>query len=445
MGEAEAGALNIVNVREVETYRVEKYLVTGSEVLEGPIDWAGKYIPLIPVLGAEIPLKNGVMRYGVVRFARDPQQILNFAETAAAEAIAMAPKTPWLATQEMIGPYKSQWDSINTANQPYLLYKPDQNAPGAMPKRETGPEIPQALIQQSDRASYQLKQVMGIYEASLGQRSNETSGVAIQRRQVEGDTANAHFSDNLMFALVHTGRALVDLIPKIYDNQRIMRLNIDSSGKPQPVQINHLAMDPVTGMPAMDENGQPIFINDLSVGAFDVRVTVGKSFLTKRAEAVASMLEFAKALPPNLQILFIDLIIKNSDWPDAQEVAKRVRNMVPPQALADPDDPNAPKPPGPMDDPMVVAKLEELAAKIEDLKAAQRLKDAQAEKAMAEAGTIPMDVALGVHQQLMTDWQAGHPEPGQHPPEGMPPPPQAQGGDGGPPIEGGSLSASPQG
>jgi hypothetical protein len=363
-GEAELGQLDeqdpILQVREVETYRIEKYLVSGVEVLEGPIDWAGKYIPVVPVIGAEIPLKDGVMRYGVVRFARDPQQILNFAETAAAEAIAMAPKTPWLVTGDMIGPYKNDWDTINTTNAPYLRYKPDPNATatGGMPKRETGPEIPQALLQQSDRAGENMKRTTGIYEANLGQRSNETSGVAIARRQTTGDTANSHFSDNLMHSLVYTGRILVDLIPRIYDNQRIMRLHLDDSGKPQPVKINSIEMD---------EDGIPHLVNDLSAGVFDVRVTVGKSFLTKRIEAVTAMLEFAKTLPPQAQMLFIDLIVKNSDWPGAEELAKRLRNMVPPAALADPDDPSAPKPPGPMDDPQMVAKLEELAAKIEDL------------------------------------------------------------------------------
>jgi hypothetical protein len=175
---------------------------------------------------------------------------------------------------------------------------------------------------------------------------------------------------------------------------------------------------------------------------YDVRVTVGKSFLTKRTEAVSAMLEFAKTLPPNLQMLFVDLIVKNSDWPGADELAKRLRNMLPPQALADPDDPNAPKPPGPMDNPEVVAKLGEMAAKVENMHADTRLKDAQADKALTEAGATESDVHLAVHSQLMEDWQGGHPSPGNAPPAGMPPPAPPN-GEGPPPLAngGGSLSA----
>jgi hypothetical protein len=447
MGEAEAGALDaadpIQQVREAETYQVEKYLMTGSDVLEGPIDWAGKYIPVVPVIGAEIPLKTSTMRYGVVRFARDPQQIMNVAETAAAEAIAMAPKTPWLTTPTMIGKFKQQWDNIGTTNQPYLMYEVDSAAAatGGMPKRESGPEIPAALLGQSDRAAENMKRVTGIYEASLGQRSNETSGIAIQRRQTEGDTANSHFQDNLMHSLVYTGRILVDLIPKIYDNQRVMRLNIEGQDKPQKVSLNTLLIDPQTNLPVMGKDGKPVYENDLSVGAFDIRVTVGKSFVTKRAEALQAMMEFAKTLPPQAQLLFLDMIVKNSDWPEADMMSKRLRTLIPPAALADPDDPNAPKPPGPMDDPMMVAKLEELAAKIEDLKASTRLKDAQAEKALTDAGVAETGVHIDAHQQLMEDWQAGHPSPGNPPSPGVPPPPPAQGEGAGPPIQGGSLTA----
>jgi hypothetical protein len=444
MGEAEAGQLNITQTRQCETYKVEKYVLSGVEVLEGPIDWAGSWIPLVPVIGAEVPLKEGVMRYGVVRFARDPQQILNFAETAAAEAIAMAPKTPWLVTPTMIGKFAGQWNSINVTNQPYLFYEvdPAASATGGMPKRESGPEIPGALLNQSDRAAEMMKRVTGIYEASLGQRSNETSGIAIARRQTEGDTANAHFSDNLTHSLVHTGRILVDLIPKIYDNQRVMRLHLDTSGQTQPVQLNQLMIDPQTQLPVMDENGEPKYLNDLSVGMFDVRVTVGKSFLTKRSELVAHMMELAKSLPPQTQMLFLDLIVKNSDWPGAEELAKRLHNMLPPGALADPNDPNAPKPPGPMDDPMNLAKLEELAAKIEDLKAAARLKDAQADAAIHGMGTDSADIVLQAHEQLMTDWQSGHPSPGNPPPPGQPPTASPPTAGKGPPLEGGPLSQS---
>lgn len=348
----------IVDVRDCASHRIDKYLVSGSDVLEGPIPWAGRYIPLIPVIGAETPLQRGVMRYGVVRFARDPQQIMNFYETAAAEAIALAPKAPYMVTPTQVGKHKAMWDTQNTTNRPYLFYNPDPLAPGP-PKREHPPEPPQAFWAASANANENMKRVTGIYDASLGARSNETSGIAIGRREAQGETANSHFSDNLNTSLTHGGRVLIDLIPKIYDNQRVIRL-LGPNGEDQSVAINRVLL----GM-----DGMPIVENDLSTGRFDVRVTVGKNYITKRIEAMTMMLELAKSLPPDAQMLFLDLIVKNADFPGAEELARRFHNMVPPQALADPNDPSAPKPPSPMDDPTVVAQLEKLAAEIDKLKA----------------------------------------------------------------------------
>lgn len=372
----------IVGTRECDTYKVEKYLVSGREVLEGPVEWAGKYIPLVPVIGGEIPLKGGCKRFGVVRFARDPQQLFNFMRTAAAESVALAPKAPYLATPKQIGPHKHLWDTMNTENRPYLLYNPDQEAAGP-PKREHPPETPVALIQQAQDASEDMNRTTGVYPSSYGARSNETSGTAIGRREAQTFTANSHFSDNLVHSLVHTGRILIDLIPKIYDNERVVRLR-DDNDQEYTETINQVVM----GL-----DGQPVVLNDLSVGRFDVRVSVTKASVTKRIEAVNAMMELAKGLAPDMQMLLLDLIVENSDWPGAEKVAKRFRNMLPPQALVDPDDPEAPPPPSPMDDPMNVAALEKLAAEIDKIRRDAEKVTAETYKTLIEADQL--DAELG--------------------------------------------------
>lgn len=375
--EEQAGAA-VVNTREVQTHQVVKYVVTGREVLEKRVEWKGKYIPIVPVLGAETPLKQGCMRYGVVRFARDPQQLMNFYRTATAEAIALAPKTPWVVTDGMVSKHQAEWNTLNQTNRPYVRWTPDEKFPTLKPERPGAPDVPVALIQEAQFAAEDMKRVTGIFDASLGARSNETSGRAIGLREAQGDTANSHFEDNLVNALTHTGRILIDLIPKIYDTERVVRLT-NPQGKEEPVTINRVLYS---------YKGEPVLENDLSAAKFDVRVTVGKNFLSKRLEAVTSMLEFAKALPPQAQVLFLDLIAQNSDFPGAEELAKRLRSLVPPAALADPNDPNAPPPPSPMDDPMVVAKLESEAAKIDEVKQRTRKTWAETQKTLAETDIL---------------------------------------------------------
>jgi len=376
-GEAELGFLPIVRTRPCETHKVEQFIISGSEILEGPYEWAGKFIPLVPVVGGEFPLENKVYRYGAIRFARDPQQLYNFYRTATAESIALTPKAPYLATPNMLGPFKSMWDAANLDNKPYLLYQPDPEAPGSRPERIAPPAIPAALVQEAQIASDDMKGTTGIYDAALGDKSNETAGIAISRRQQESDVANYHFADNLQRSLEHCGRILVDLIPKIYDNERVVRLLGQKENETKFARINQVVMT---------ANGEPMVINDLSAASFDIRVTVGRSYATKRIEAANSMIEFMRAVPQAAPVIG-DLLAKAMDWPESDEIAKRLRNMVPPELQRDPDQPQPPPEP----DPIMVADLE--------------LKKAQAAKTMADAMKTQLEAAAleqgGVQPQLV--------------------------------------------
>lgn len=368
----------VVKTREVKTHRVESYIVSGTEILSGPHEWAGKYIPLVPVLGAELALERKVYRYGVIRFAREPQQLYNTYRTAAAEGIMGAPKAPWLATANMIGPYKAMWDNASRGNLPYLLYQHDAQVP-AGPQRQMPVPMPAAFAQEAQIAADDMKATTGIYDASLGARSNETAGIAIRARQMEGDVANYHFIDNVKRSLEHAGRILIDLIPKVYDNQRVVRIQGDSDQE-QFVKINH---EMVGAM------GEPIVMNDLSTGRFDIRVTIGPNFATKRFEAASMMMEFVKAFPQAAPLV-ADLVAAMQDWPKSDEMAKRLRHTVPPQILHDPEDPKSPPPPDPTQDPMFQVQMAKEQAEIA-LKEAQVLKT-QMEAAKLQAEGAPPQV-----------------------------------------------------
>lgn len=365
--------------RIVNSHIVEMFLVSGGDILGGPYQWAGKHIPIVPVVGAEIPLEKMRYRFGMVRFARDPQQMYNYNRTAATESIALAPKAPFLVTPAMIGPFKSQWDTANLKNRPYLLYNIDTEAPGVMPRREHPPETPVAFMQEAERASDDIKATTGIHDASLGAQGNETSGKAILARQREGDVSNYHYSDNLERALHYAGRILIDLIPKVYDSERVVRIMGDDDEE-EFIPINKVMYA---------EDGIPQMVNDLSVARFDVRVTIGPSYSTRRQETANSVLEFLRVYPDAAPLVG-DIVAKNLDFEGSEEVAKRLRNAVPPQILADPDDPESqpPPPPDPMADPIIRSDVE--------------LKQAQAAKTMAEAQSIaqtPPDAGQAMPEQ----------------------------------------------
>lgn len=386
----------IVRKREVECYKIKQYVISGVEVLEGPFEWAGEYFPQVPFIGSEVPVESGMYRYGVIRMARDPQVLYNYARTAAAETIALRPKAPYLLTPGQIKGYNEQWNTANVRNRPYLLYNPDKEAPGP-PKREPPPESPVALIQEAEMAAEDMKGTTGIYDSSLGNKSNETSGTAIRSRQIQGDTATYHYGDNFQRGLEYLGRVLVDVIPKIYDNERVMRI-MGNDGEEESVEINKvIGTNPATQ--------QPIIINDLTAARFDIRVRIARSADSKRLEAANGMLDFAK-VDPQVMPIIADLIVKNSDWPGADEIAKRLRNMVPPQALVDHDDPNTqpPQPPDPMQNPVIKSEVMLNEARAE-------LAHMQAFAAWSGAGMVPegqQPMAPFETEQAQADMQAKH-------------------------------------
>jgi hypothetical protein len=183
-------------------------------------------------------------------------------------------------------------------------------------------------------AAEDIKATTGIFDASLGARSNETSGVAIMGRQRQSQTSNFHFIDNLTCSIRHTGRILIDLIPKIYDTAQIIRI-LGEDGESKTVPINQPFIDEKTGIER---------IYDLSVGQYDVVVATGPSYATKRQESLATMLELSRIAPQVMQVAG-DLLVKNMDWDQAQEISERIKKTIPAQVLSDDSQPQQPQVP----------------------------------------------------------------------------------------------------
>ena len=400
--------IGVQRTREVNTFEVEQYIISGTKVLAGPHKWPSKYIPLIPVIGAETPLETAVVRSGLIRYARDPQQLYNYNRTAAAETLALQPKAPFLVSAKMIAPFKAIWDNLHKTNYPYLPYDRTADPDGQPPTRQAPPQMSQAFVKEAELADGDMKATTGIYDSSLGARSNETSGKAINARDRQGDTANFHFADNLERSMWHCGRIMIEMIPQIYDTERVIRIMGEDDSEEHHT-INRTVMGP---------DGLPVVINDLSAGRFDVRAMIGASYATKRLEAADVMMQYLKADPQALPMVR-DLVVKNSDWPGAEEMAKRFRAAMPPELLVDPEDPNAPPPPpppNPLEDPVIRSEIV-----LRDAQAAKAYADADKVRKEAAGMVMPEPVLPAPEQVLMPPQQpppmmpgmegAPHPEP----------------------------------
>jgi hypothetical protein len=313
-------------IEERDSYKVCRYLITAMDVLEGPEEWAGRYIPIIPVIGEEVRIGRKLIRKGIIRDAKDPQRMYNYMRSAETEVIALQPKAPFLVTEVNVAKYQGVWEKANSANLPFLPYDPDPKNGNAPPQRVAPAVSSQGISEGVERANEDLRRVIGIYDASLGAQSNETSGKAILARQREGDTGTFLYIDNFTRAVRHTGKILIDLIPHVYDTQRTIRI-MGEDGKIDLMQINQEVDE--AGQPILDQQGNPATLNDITVGSYDVVAEMGPSYATKREEAREGMTALLQAAP-DLAPIVLDAFAKAQDWPESDKIARRARLMLPP-------------------------------------------------------------------------------------------------------------------
>jgi hypothetical protein len=324
--------------RESVNPKVKYCKINGYEILEQN-DWAGKWIPVIRVVGNEFEVDGRLYVSGLVRNAKDAQRMYNYWVSQEAEMLALAPKAPFIGYGGQFEGYEDKWKTANTNNWPYLEVNPDvtdgQGAVLPLPQRAQPPMASSGLLQAKAGASEDIKSTTGQYNASLGMGSNERSGRAILARQREGDVGTYHYGDNLTRAVRHVARQLVDLIPKIYDTQRIARI-IGEDGETKMVKINPEQPEPVKKI--VDEQGIVIEkIYNPGVGKYDVVATTGPGYATKRQEALEAMAQLLQGNPQLWQVAG-DLFVKNMDWPGAQEMSKRFAKTIDPKFLEDGDE-----------------------------------------------------------------------------------------------------------
>jgi hypothetical protein len=440
-GSPEARQMEMMGVRplrtrEVDIRRIKWMKTNGYEILEEN-DWLGKHIPVIRVIGNEFEVDGRLYISGLVRNAKDAQRMYNYWVSQEAEMLALAPKAPFIGYAGQFEGYEHQWKTANTQNYPYLEVNPDvtdgQGAVLPLPARAQPPLAQTGLIQAKMGASDDIKSTTGYYDSSLGETSNERSGRAILARERQGDTGSYHYIDNLARAIRYGTRQLVDLIPKIYDTQRIARI-IGIDGETDTVRIDPTQAEPVREI--RDQAGIIIAkIYNPSVGKYDVAVTTGPSYLTKRQEAMDAMGQILQA-NPNLWAVAGDLFVKNMDWPGAQEIAKRLQKTIEPRLLEDEEDPaiQAAK----MENEQLRSQMDEMRVMLDNVQKSIEARevdikayDAETKRISAvQAGMTPeqiQDIVLGTISGMMTsgDLVAPMQREAMMPPEmGMELPPQ---------------------
>lgn len=343
---------SVTRKRTVRDVKVKWCKLSGAEILE-EAEFPSSYIPILPVYGTERNVNGKVIYEGLIRVGKGPLQLYNFERTSYAETVALMPKAPYVAAEGQTEGHP-EWSTANTENHPVLTYTPQDvnGTPLPPPRREPPATVPTGYAQAIQITSGDIQAAFGMYNASIGAPSNEKSGKAIMARQREGDVSTYHYHDNLNRAYRHLGRILLEMIPRVYDTRRVVRL-LGEDG------TDKMAIVDPTAQNGTKLNGLEVF--NLNAGKFDVETSTGPSYTTKRQESADAMLEAAQANPAFWQT-HGDLIVKAQDWPNADEFAKRTKAVMPPPLKAAIEQAEGEGDDGPP--PMVRAVMEQAQAEI---------------------------------------------------------------------------------
>lgn len=370
-------------IEQRDSYSICRYLMTMKEILEES-DWPGMHIPIVPVIGEEVRVGRDVYRHGVVRYARDLQKMENYYASAESEVIALQPKSPWLGTRKQFQDNFDLWETANTENHPFLIYTPDPAAASLKPDRIQPPVASQAIMEGKLRNSEDMKAVIGIYDSSLGAKSNETSGVAIARRDAQGDTGTYVYHDNFALAIERTAEIVNELFPKIYDTQRTIQIIGDDGTTSMKVINDPKRIDGVNKV-----------MHDMSSGSYDVVMEQGPSYSTKREVAQDAITQFIQAFPPAAPLIG-DIYAKIMDFPHAEEIGERLEEALPPQIKAklqaerqeaEQASGQPPKPPTPQQQQQMQAEEQAKALAQQQQDMVMTEGKAKVEKALADAET----------------------------------------------------------
>ena len=358
--------------RKTRVCQIKWWKVDGAHILEGPIAYDWKFIPVVKLPGRYVNIEGEQKTQSLVRHSRDAQRVYNYDRTTMSEAIANTPRAPFVLTPTHIKGFEKQWAEANSKNRPYLLANPDPEA-GGMPQRQAPPDVPQALIALAAQDQDDIKATTGYFDAGLGREADrrETEGQTINRAR-RGDLGSYEFVDNLSKAIRYTGEILVDMIPKVYDSERIIRI-LGPDGTEDYVTING----------EDQKRGKSFKLGDAK---YDVKVDIGPAYATARQEALSTLLEASQALPIVGEV-GADLIIRNLDVPGGDDLHERIRQRLIQQGIIQPKEEDMKDmPPPPPPDPVQQALVAESQAKAQSNQARAMKDMAEAQKAAQKAG-----------------------------------------------------------
>lgn len=330
----------VVGERNSKDYVIRQYILTQNQIIDFT-DWPSKYLPIIFVDGDSNYINGKQYTRSFIHEAKDAQKFANYVGSEIAAEIKNRRREQWLGTPDNILGNEQVWRNPEL-QAGILTAKPDPKT-GQMPQKMPPWELSQTLLQQFQRASQDMREIMGFSETEALQ-GRDMSGKARRERKMEGSMSAYVWFDNLNQAIEQGGRVVNDLLPIIAgENERHMIVS-KADGRTESITLNK-----ITGQ---GEDGQPIRENVLDTGDYDVEIDTGPSFAVQKDIALEFFQQTIQANPQTFPLI-ADLWAKNLDVQYMPQIASRFKTLVPPQIIAEEEGKQLPpQPPSPQEQMM---------------------------------------------------------------------------------------------
>lgn len=307
---------------EGKEWEVYWCLMEGSSIVDYG-RFPGEIIPIFPYIGEVIKYRDEVVVKGLVRDLADAQRSYNYIKSQEIETIALTPKSP-IVYEEGTIPKEYMADWMNCTK------NPTKPLPFRMKNLE-GDEAkfrPEFMQQKADTSWAQaaaaaslndLKEVTGIYDTALGSDNKELSGKAIIAKQITADAGQYSFTENLNCTLQQIGRWIIGMIPIVMGTERSIRI-LGENGKVKTVDLDK---------PMGQNGGEGQVPMDLDFSEMDLSISAGNSYATRRQQSLDFFQDLMQAMPQTAAVL-ADLVVKDMDFDEAEEAARRLHAMLPP-------------------------------------------------------------------------------------------------------------------
>lgn len=261
--------------------------------------------PFIPVWGYRRGRDN--MPYGMIRAMRDIQDDVN---KRASKALFILSSNKTIMERGAVADMAEFLDEVSRPDGVIITEA------GKTVTINNDRELAPAHLQIMSQSINMIQSVSGVTDEQMGKTTNAKSGVAIQARQDQGSKSTSKLFDNLRYAFQVDGEITLSLCEQYFTEQKQFRIT-NQRGTPEFIDIND-------GLPE----------NDITRTQADFIISDSEWRASLREAKAQQLAEILPSLPPEVQLVMLDLLIEELDLPNGEEMVKRIRQIT---GMRDPD------------------------------------------------------------------------------------------------------------